>query len=647
MKQALKKQRWPLLVGLFLTIFVSAITLGADYLDARRQQELTAQNQAAALMTRINVVNGELRAAGAFLEESDRALSNFIEFTGRLSGSTEKDANWAVVATADPDRIVQFTNWSQQQINLIQNQNIQPNSSPPSENIVMAATGRQNNLTAGKPVKLPDDIADSLGPIPFGNEELQLDTKTDGLWLIMTSRPADSQLANGVRSLIALRNVDIDRLRSLAGLYPAQKLNIDWSRATGKSQTKQIGATDIDKINATSTQLNLGDYKLGFVIDNPPLPRLPRTWLLMLLAGAATTAFWVAWRAAGTLNVRAGVLAEAVDQTSGKLREIYEKENAFFENAGTPLSEVDPATGRFLRVNRAFCNWLGYNASELLTKTAYEISAPEDVAISHLHVERAKSSPDSLLQLEKRYVTKSGAIVWGLVTSNLFRNPVSGDKVFLTTIVDVSVRKEADAVRDRLLGELAHRVRNTMQLTDSLARQSAVGTRSAQAYAVDFRSRLSALSRAQDLLFETNWASADMRELSLRIVKPFDNGKIKIDLPVVKLPPQHAQTFALALHELVSQSAIRGAVKNGKPVELRGEFDGVDEFGKLKLTLTWTEMFPTKSSKADSKKFGNSILQLVLPSQFDGEAQSSRTATSFTYIAKLKLPEKKPNSVGN
>lgn len=628
------------MVGLFLTLLVSATTFIADYWDAQRQQQVLAQKQALALVTRLGVVNGELRAAGAFLEGSDRALLNFNDFIIRLSGTTEQQSIWAIVATADPDKLTQFDSWSKRQVNSNDKSNAQPRSISVSNNVVILVAGRQNSLAAGRVIQLPSHVVESNGPVMVSSGELALFEQPDGLWLTMPFQPAELQLMNGVRSLIVLRKIDDGRLRKFAELSPQQKLNIQWSETAGGREPRQIGAADIDTATATSSMMKIGDYSLGFSIDNPPLPRLARTWLLMLLAGAVTTAFWIAWRTAGTLNVRAGALAEAVDQTSGKLREIHEKENAFFENAGTPLSEVDPATGRFLRVNKALCNWLGYDAAELLAKTAYEVSAPEDVAISHLHVEKTKTSPNKLLQLEKRYVTKGGAIVWGLVTSNLFRNPVSGDEFFLTTIVDVTVRKEADAVRDRLMRELAHRVRNTMQLTDSLARQSAVATKSSQAYVLDFRNRLAALSRAQDVLFETNWVTADMRELSVRIIKPFDNGKIKIDMPTIELPPQHAQTFALALHELISRSAERGAVKNGRAVELTAEFDGVDELGRRQLTLTWREAYPTKARKADSKTFGHSMLQVALPRQFDGEADATYTRRSFTYTAKLKLPEK-------
>jgi hypothetical protein len=283
-------------MGLFLTFLVSAITFGADYLDVKRQQAVIAQEQAAALVTRIDVVNGELRAAGAFLEEANRALFRFDEYIRRLSGTADDHTNWAVLATADPQKLIQFKNWQKEQINSVDNRNIEPSST----NVIILASGSQNVLVPGKPINLPNHIADSKGPTPVSSGELSLDGSPDVLWLVLTSQPAEVQIMNGVKTLITLRRVDIGRLRSFAGLSPLQKLNVEWTKAVGGGEPRQLGATDIDVTNRISKLMTVGDYKLGFAIDNPPLPRLPRTWLLMFLVGTASTAFWVAWRAAGT-----------------------------------------------------------------------------------------------------------------------------------------------------------------------------------------------------------------------------------------------------------------------------------------------------------------------------------------------------------
>ena len=626
-------------MGLLLTALVAAITFVADYMEARRQQADTARIQTNALISRLNVIARELRAAGAFLSESDRALSRFDGFIDQLSGTTQQQAHWAVAATSAENKNLPFKAWAEGQFQAIGSSI--PEFATPSNgaNVVMVATGANNALVPGKAVTFPARITLSNGPVPVSSGELELEGSPNQLWLILQLKPTETQLMSGVSALVTMRRVDLERLRIVSGLTAEQGLKIGWLLADSPSQSRQIGTAYLDRANQTAAATQVGSYELQFTVDNPPMDHLPRTWLLLLLAGGASTAFWVAWRAAGTLNLRAWALEEVVGETSGKLRVIHEKESAFFENAGTPQCEVDPATGRFLRVNHALCNWLGYEAAELLQKTAYEISAQEDVAVSHLHVEKAKTSNDKLLQLEKRYIKKNGEKVWGLVTSNLFTDPISGDRIFLTTIVDITVRKEADAMRDRLLRELAHRVRNTMQLTDSLARQSAVGTRSAHSYAADFRSRLSALSRAQDILFETNWVSAEMRELATRIVKPFDHGKISIDLPQVELPPQHAQTFALAVHELISRSAERGAVKNGQPVEFTGKIDGVDEFGKRKLTLIWKEAVAKRGRRSEGKTFGDTMLKLALPRQFDGDAEILNTSKGFTYVAHLTLPD--------
>jgi hypothetical protein len=41
-------------------------------------------------------------------------------------------------------------------------------------------------------------------------------------------------------------------------------------------------------------------------------------------------------------------------------------------------SEVEPGTGRFLRANAAMCEFVGYSEAELLARTEYDITHPDD-----------------------------------------------------------------------------------------------------------------------------------------------------------------------------------------------------------------------------------------------------------------------------
>jgi PAS domain S-box-containing protein len=62
------------------------------------------------------------------------------------------------------------------------------------------------------------------------------------------------------------------------------------------------------------------------------------------------------------------------------LRTSEEQFRANFELAGIGQAQVEPETGRMLRVNPRFCEMVGYSAEELLTKTFWDITHPEDVS---------------------------------------------------------------------------------------------------------------------------------------------------------------------------------------------------------------------------------------------------------------------------
>ncbi|MBS1304288.1 PAS domain-containing protein, partial [Loktanella sp. SALINAS62] len=75
---------------------------------------------------------------------------------------------------------------------------------------------------------------------------------------------------------------------------------------------------------------------------------------------------------------------------------------------------------------------------------------------------------------------------------------------------DVSDRKQAEEQRRTLTQELSHRVKNTLAVVQSLARQPGVPDMTVEQYRDRFIGRIQALARAHDQLLETDWQSADL-----------------------------------------------------------------------------------------------------------------------------------------
>jgi PAS domain S-box-containing protein len=143
---------------------------------------------------------------------------------------------------------------------------------------------------------------------------------------------------------------------------------------------------------------------------------------------------------------RRKLAAEALKESEANFR-------AIFEFAGTGMAQNDPVTGRLVRVNRKFCEFLGYCAEELLTKTVQEITYPEDWARDLAIYQRIARGAEEKFELDKRYVRKDGRIVWGHL-SNVVRHD-ENQKLVLTiaSIQDITERKQAEARIEELLSQ--------------------------------------------------------------------------------------------------------------------------------------------------------------------------------------------------
>ena len=130
------------------------------------------------------------------------------------------------------------------------------------------------------------------------------------------------------------------------------------------------------------------------------------------------------------------------------LRESEQRLRAMFAQAavGIAISELD---GRLAETNRKFLRILGYEEAELNGITAYQISHPEDVAITRANVARLLAGEIPDYSYEKRYIRKDGRTVWTLTSVALLRDPEGRPRQFIGVIEDITPLKETqEALRE-------------------------------------------------------------------------------------------------------------------------------------------------------------------------------------------------------
>jgi PAS domain S-box-containing protein len=130
-------------------------------------------------------------------------------------------------------------------------------------------------------------------------------------------------------------------------------------------------------------------------------------------------------------------------QAERDLKESEEKFRTVFRSAPAGMVMVSPE-GRFLAVNEAFCEFLGYSESELLTKDLLSVTHPEDRAISLLALDQRRSNEFGSQGFEKRYLHKNGQLQWGEVSPILIRDSAGKPEYFVTQVVNITERKQAE-----------------------------------------------------------------------------------------------------------------------------------------------------------------------------------------------------------
>jgi PAS domain S-box-containing protein len=83
-----------------------------------------------------------------------------------------------------------------------------------------------------------------------------------------------------------------------------------------------------------------------------------------------------------------------------------------FEQAAVGVVIAEGPRGRFVNVNRRFCEIVGYSAEELLGLSSHEITHPDDVAADTRSLMEIASRKASDYAREKRYLRKDGSVVW-------------------------------------------------------------------------------------------------------------------------------------------------------------------------------------------------------------------------------------------
>lgn len=114
-----------------------------------------------------------------------------------------------------------------------------------------------------------------------------------------------------------------------------------------------------------------------------------------------------------------------------------------FQYAAIGMALVSPE-GRWLMVNKALCQLIGYGETELMSMTFQDITHPDDLEDDLSSVQRMLAGDIESYQMEKRYFHKNGEIIHVLLSVSLVRNDSGEPTFFISQIQDITERKNLE-----------------------------------------------------------------------------------------------------------------------------------------------------------------------------------------------------------
>lgn len=251
------------------------------------------------------------------------------------------------------------------------------------------------------------------------------------------------------------------------------------------------------------------------------------------------------------------------------LRESEERFRGAFDYAAIGMALVS-TDGRWLKVNRALCALVGYDAAELLATDFQTITHPDDLGADLALAGQVLRGELDTYQMEKRYFHKAGHVLHILLAVSLVRDAGGHPLYFISQIQDITERKLAEerlraSVREKevMLQEIHHRVKNNLQIISTLLDLQAATVADPAALAAfrESRGRVRSMALIHERLYRSeNLARVEfgayVRSLAEDLFGAYraddDAIRLAVAAPAPPVPLDLAIPCGLLVNELVS-----------------------------------------------------------------------------------------------
>ena len=202
--------------------------------------------------------------------------------------------------------------------------------------------------------------------------------------------------------------------------------------------------------------------------------------------------------------------------------------------------------------------------------------------------------------------------------------------------IDAKEREAADKLQKLILGELHHRIKNTLATVSAIASQSFRAAASVEHGQKAMEGRLIALGRAHDLLMQVSWANASLSHTFSSATEPYDGQgarRFHFNGPAIRITSGAVIALAMTFNELCTNTTKFGAlsVPSGR-VEIAWTIDDL----KQRLCLVWTERGGPAVKPPARRSFGTRMMESI-GQQLSGQVRLAYEPSGFIYALDVPL----------
>jgi two-component sensor histidine kinase len=198
----------------------------------------------------------------------------------------------------------------------------------------------------------------------------------------------------------------------------------------------------------------------------------------------------------------------------------------------------------------------------------------------------------------------------------------------MDTVMETTGKVQAEARLSTVNRELTHRIKNTLAIVGSIAKQTLKSSVTLDQASRALTQRLQALAATHAVLSVGNRIEADIADVVAATLRAHvsDSARWSMSGPHATLPERQALSLSLAVNELATNAVKHGALQRQGRVEIVWALSAAGGF-----SFSWVEAGGPPVFPPARKSFGTVLLESIVPQDLGGTAELSFDPAGLRY----------------